>query len=339
MSRTRTIDPSDLARTTMSANCSGVLSRPSVVTGSVSSVPGGAGSRPRRPAGLVAFCSRTASATSPVVMASCAIRSGSSWISIENSSATEGDGVADAGDALDLVLDVQLHVVREIGGVVPGIVGREGHHAEDVGVGLEDRDPVLPNRVGQLRLRELDRVLHVHRREILAPGHVEVDLQAHGPVARVGRRVVEQALETGKLRLDRRGDGLGHILGRRAGEGRLDRHRRRGDLRVARDRQQPDGEHAQQRDDDADDDGQDRAADEEVADFAIRPAGRGPCGTAHFVPPTFAVSSGAAATLSASGTGCTGRPAATFCTPSTTTRSPGFRPLSMIQRLPLHWPG
>ena len=70
----------------MSANCSGVLSRPSVVTGSVSSVPGGAGSRPSRPAGFVAFCSRTAAATSLVVMPSCAIRSGSSWISIENSS-------------------------------------------------------------------------------------------------------------------------------------------------------------------------------------------------------------------------------------------------------------
>ena len=70
----------------MSLNSSGVWSLPTVVTGIVSSVAGGAGSRPRRPAGFVAFCSRTASATSFTVIPSCAILSGSSWISIENCS-------------------------------------------------------------------------------------------------------------------------------------------------------------------------------------------------------------------------------------------------------------
>ena len=49
MSRTRTSEPSGSARTMMSANCSAVVSRPSVVTGRVSWVPGGAGSRPMRP--------------------------------------------------------------------------------------------------------------------------------------------------------------------------------------------------------------------------------------------------------------------------------------------------
>src|SRR5581483_7394728 len=47
----------------------------------------------------------------------------------------------------------------------------------------------------------------------------------------------------------------------------------------------------------------------------------------------------ALAVLSVSGTGFTTRPGATFCTPSTTTRSPALSPSSMIQRLPLHGPG
>ncbi len=61
--------------------------RPLAVTGIVSSVVAGAGSRPMRPAGLVAFCSRTALATSWTVMPSCAMWSGSRLISIENWSA------------------------------------------------------------------------------------------------------------------------------------------------------------------------------------------------------------------------------------------------------------
>ncbi len=84
MSRIRISEPSGSARTTMSLNSWGVCSRPIVVTGIVSWVPGGAGSPPSRPAGLVAFCSRTAAATSFTVTPSCAILSGSSWISIEN---------------------------------------------------------------------------------------------------------------------------------------------------------------------------------------------------------------------------------------------------------------
>ena len=78
MSRTRTTAPSGCARTMMSSNCCVVCNRPWAVTGIVSCVPAGDGSRPSRPAGLVAFCSRTASVTSPTVIPSRAIFSGSS---------------------------------------------------------------------------------------------------------------------------------------------------------------------------------------------------------------------------------------------------------------------
>ena len=126
------------------------------------------------------------------------------------------------------------------------------------------------------------------------------------PSLAVGRRVVEQALQTGQLRLDRRGHGLGHIFGRGAGEHRLNLDCGRRDLGVARDRQQPDGEHAQEGDDQADDDGENRPPDEEVVDLVVGPAGGHCSGVRHFVvpgvgftllpadPPTAAVSSGPA---------------------------------------------
>src|SRR5439155_8830424 len=97
-------------------------------------------------------------------------------------------------------------------------------------------------------------------------------------------------------------------------------------------RQQPDCEHAEEGDDDADDDREDGPPDEEIAGLFTRAA-------VHLVAPNFAVSSGDAVTLSGSGTGRTGRPGAAFWVPSTTTRSPAFRPLSMIQRWPLQGPG
>ncbi len=67
----------------MSSNCAGVVSRPSVVTGIVSCVPAGDGSRPRRPAGFVVFCSCTAAITSSTVMPRRAIFSGLSWSRME----------------------------------------------------------------------------------------------------------------------------------------------------------------------------------------------------------------------------------------------------------------
>ena len=96
-------------------------------------------------------------------------------------------------------------------------------------------------------LRELHRVLDVHRREVLAARDVECDLQRHRPVARVGRREVQHALEAGELLLDRRGDRLGDVLRGGAGIHGRNGDARRGDLRIARDRQQPNREHAEQR--------------------------------------------------------------------------------------------
>ncbi len=55
-SRTRSTEPSGLARTTMSPNCSGVDSRPWVCTFSWNCVVSGVGRAPMRPTGACTFC-------------------------------------------------------------------------------------------------------------------------------------------------------------------------------------------------------------------------------------------------------------------------------------------
>ena len=67
MSERWTSEPSGRPRTMMRSKSLASFSRPLVITGMVSCVPGGAGSRPMRPAGFVAFCSCTAAATSDTV--------------------------------------------------------------------------------------------------------------------------------------------------------------------------------------------------------------------------------------------------------------------------------
>ena len=79
----RTMPPASVARTTMSSNCSGSASRPSVVTENVKSASPRLGASPMRPAANCAFCSRTAAATSDGVRPSCASLSGRSQMRIE----------------------------------------------------------------------------------------------------------------------------------------------------------------------------------------------------------------------------------------------------------------
>ena len=161
------------------------------------------------------------------------------------------------------------------------------------------------------------------------------------PSRGAGRRVVEHALQARELLLDRRGHGLCGVFGRCAGEVRRDANRGRRDLRIARDRQEPNREQSEQCDDDRDHGAEDRAPDEEVARL-LRRDGR----TAGLQIPFVAAFLRAApriaradicldhrarpagtVVLSMSGTGFTTRPGATFCMPSTTTRSPADQPL------------
>src|SRR5439155_9326824 len=119
----------------------------------------------------------------------------------------------------------------------------------------------------------------------------------------------------------------------------------RSDLGVARDRQQPDGEDAEQGDDDRDDRREHRAPDEEVADLLAALRRRRGSSRVHCRapgPPGAADPAEADSVADAVSTAVTGRtrlPGAAFWAPSTTTRSPVASPFSMIQRLPLQGPG
>ncbi len=83
-SRNRTAEPvAGLARTMMSPNCAGSLSRPTAFTCISKGVPGGAGGWPILPAATWMFCSAIAFWTSTAVMPSAASLSGSSQMRIE----------------------------------------------------------------------------------------------------------------------------------------------------------------------------------------------------------------------------------------------------------------
>src|SRR2546426_632685 len=125
--------------------------------------------------------------------------------------------IADAWNPLQLVLEVDLRVVAQVLGIEPRVVGGERAHHEDRGLALPHGDPVAHDLLRQLRFRERDLVLHVHRREVRVARHVEVDRQVHDAVARVRRLEVEQPLEPQQLLFDRRGDRRGDVLRRRAG--------------------------------------------------------------------------------------------------------------------------
>jgi hypothetical protein len=113
----------------------------------------------------------------------------------------------------------------------------QGDDAQDVRVRLENRYAVRANRIRQLRLGELDRVLYVDRCEILTARHIERDRDRRRSVARVRRRVVQHSLQARELFLDWRGHRLRRVLRRRARIIRLDPHCGGRDLRVSRDRQ------------------------------------------------------------------------------------------------------
>ena len=78
-----------------------------------------------------------------------------------------------------------------------------------------DADP--PDVLGQPRLGDRDAVLHQHLRLVEVGAELERDGERHLPVGRALRRHVEHVLDAVDLLLDRRRDGLGDDLGRRAG--------------------------------------------------------------------------------------------------------------------------
>ena len=176
----------------------------------------------------------------------------------------EDEHLADAGEPLERVLDVDVDVVaHEQRVVLPGL-------AVDPGAEHEVRRRLLDGDAGGADLgrhpaeRLVHAVLHVDRRQV----HVARDVEGHGDLRHAGvgarRGHVEHALDAVDRLLERRGDrrfdglGVGPRVERRHGD------LRRRQLRILRHRHRRDRDGAGEDDDERADRREDRPADEGV---------------------------------------------------------------------------
>ena len=150
--------------------------------------------------------------------------------------AEHGD-VADAGQARQLVPQVDGGVVGQEQAVVAGVRRRQRHEQQDRGRLLLHRDALVLHRLRQLRQRGRDAVLHQHLREVQVGADLEGDRQRIGAVGGAVGLHVEHVLDAVDLLLDRQRDGVDHGLGAGAGIAGGDLHRRRHDVGILRDRE------------------------------------------------------------------------------------------------------
>ena len=161
----------------------------------------------------------------------------------------ERDDVADAGDALQFVLDEAVHVVAHEQLVVLAVLGVEAGAHHEVARGFRDADADRFHLVGQAAFHRGDAVLHVDRGNVDVVRDVERDRDAAGAVIAGARRHVEHARHAVDGLLERRGDGRLDGLGVGAGVERGDLDLRRRKIRKLRDRQGRDRNRAGQDDD------------------------------------------------------------------------------------------
>ncbi len=177
--------------------------------------------------------------------------------------AEDGD-VGDAGQALQLVDDVDRRVVGEEERVAL-VAGR--HHRDDeqdVERALLHDDAVAAHLVGQPRQRALHPVVHLEDRLVDVGARLEGRGDLQVAVGGGGRAEVGEVLHARELLLDRRRHRARERLGARAGVGRGDEHGGRRDLGILGDRQDLRGDQAREHDDDRDDPGEHGAMDEEA---------------------------------------------------------------------------
>ncbi len=146
--------------------------------------------------------------------------------------------VADAGDARQLVVQIDVGIIGEKFSVVGALRRKEPHHHERRGDGFLHGDAEVGDVLRKLRGRLRFAHLGEHQIGVGIGLHVEVDDHGHLPVARGVERVhVVQVVDAAHLLLDGRGDGL--LDGLRVGADivRANLHFRRRDRRELRDGQ------------------------------------------------------------------------------------------------------
>ena len=190
----------------------------------------------------------------------------------------EDDDVADAGDALERVADVDVEVVGDEG-LRERVVGRDEAGGEDeVGVGLGDGDAGVVDDGGQTALRGGDAVLHVDGGDVEVVAGLEGDGDGAGAVVGAGGAHVAHALDAVDGLLEDGGDGGLDVLGVGADVVAGDDDLRRREVGIERDRQGRDADGAGEHDEQRADGGEDWAANEEIYEQGAtsRPARTGP---------------------------------------------------------------
>ena len=196
----------------MLPNSASDVSRPWVLIESWNVASDGAGGAPSTPAATWTFCSRIARTTSLAVSCRDASRSGSSQTRMLYSPAPKTCDGADAGQPRELVLDLQVRVVRQVEHVVALVRRDEVHDHDEVGRRLLGGDADALHVLRQARQRLGDAVLHLHLRVVEIGAEREGDGQRQRAVGRRLREHVEHALDAVHLLLERRGDRLGDHL-------------------------------------------------------------------------------------------------------------------------------
>ena len=177
---------------------------------------------------------------------------------MEYSPLAEQAHLGNAGNGLELILDVAVGVVGDLERGVP--VAGKGEMQDRLGVGLDLLDDRLLDLVGQAPAHAPDPVAHIGRGII----RIAVELEADGDLARflaADRGDVVDALDAGERVFQHLGDLGLDDRGARAGIGRLDGDHRRVDGRVFAHAQAVVGDEADEHQHEAQHRGEDRALD------------------------------------------------------------------------------
>ncbi len=181
----------------------------------------------------------------------------------------EGERLADARQARELVTHAQVREVRQVQRVV-GLVGRvEVHDQRQRGGSLDRRDAERPHRFGEAGYRLGNAILHLHRGEVDVRAALESDLELHLAVGARRRFHVDHVLDAVHRLLDRAGDGLGDGARVCARIGRPHLHGRRHHVRVLADRQARDRHESRDEDQRRQDRREDRPVDEDPREISV----------------------------------------------------------------------
>ncbi len=169
---------------------------------------------------------------------------------------------ADAGQAADLVHQVDLRVIGKEECVVAVVAGHQADGHQERCRDLLDGHTLALHFGWQAGQRDIHAVLRLHRRDIGIGAQLEGDVDDELAVVGAGGLVVQHAIQSDQLFFDGLRDRLFQILRVAAQIGRRDLNRGRHHLRISRNRQAGNGDRAEDDDHDGDHHREHRTIDE-----------------------------------------------------------------------------